>query len=335
MVNLDTNIPPRLQRQLISHQSQWQLLQRQFHEKKLHPAWLLSGQKGIGKATFAYQAARYLLKDGQNNDQFFDTLINQNSHPNLLIIEKNVDEDGKLQNEITVESIRKIAEFVHQSAAFPGWRVIIIDAIDDLNRNAANALLKILEEPPGQVLILLVCHSIGRILPTIRSRCCLMPFYGLTNQELIQITQKHPQDLALELANGSIGRLISLQQLDLELLLSEVLDVLQAVFQNKLQPLQQFIADFEKGNPKALVVMELLPYIASQCVLLQSNAATSSINSRVVELANVRPVNHWLFVHERLTKLIQDAEKAHLDLVTLLMAAFLCFESPQLLQELG
>lgn len=335
MVNLDTNLPPRLQNQLIGHQSQWQLLERQFQERKLHPAWLLSGQKGIGKVTFAYQAARYILKDGQNNDQFFDTLINQNSHPNLLIIEKAVDEDGKLQNEITVESIRKIAEFVHQSAAFPGWRVIIIDAIDDLNRNAANALLKILEEPPRQVLILLVCHSVGRILPTIRSRCCLMPFYGLTNQELTQIVQEPPQALALELANGSIGKLIDLQQLDLELLLSDVLHILQAVFQNRLQLLQQFVAGFEKGDPRVLVVLDLLPWMAYHFVLLQSTSGAFSTNPKMAELAALRPANHWLFVHERLSKLIQDAEKAHLDLATLLVAAFLCFESPQLLQELG
>lgn len=336
MVDLDTSLLPRLQNQLIGHQPQWQLLQRQFQEKKLHPAWLLSGQKGIGKATFAYQAARYVLKDGQNNDQFFDTLINQNAHPNLLLIEKSVDEDGKLQNEITIESIRKIAEFVHQSAAFPGWRVIIIDAIDDLNRNAANALLKILEEPPKQVLILLVCHSIGKILPTIRSRCCLMPFYGLTHQELTQITKDPSHDLALELANGSIGKLSELQQINLTSLLNEVFHTLHAVFQNKLSSLQQFVSGFEKGDPKALVVLELLPWVAYHFVILQSNAGTIPINNgKMAELAALQPVKHWLFVHERLSLLIQSSEKTHLDLATLLVAAFLSFESPQLLQELG
>lgn len=336
MVDLDTNLPPRLQNRLVGHQSQWLLLERQFQEKKLHPAWLLSGQKGIGKATFAYQAARYVIKEGQNNDQFFDTLINQNSHPNLLIIERNMDENGKLQNEITVENIRKLADFVHQSATFPGWRVIIIDAIDELNRNAANALLKILEEPPGQVLILLVCHSIGRILPTIRSRCCLMPFYGLTNQDLAQIVKDPLQSLALDLANGSMGRLIDLQRFDLELLLNEVIQTLHAIFHNKLQSLQQFVGGFEKGDEKAFVVLELLPWLAYHFSLIQGGAEISSANqTKITEVAALRPASHWLLVYERLTKLILDAEKSHLDLATLLVAAFLCFESPWLLDEIG
>lgn len=332
MVDLNTNLPPRLQNQLVGHQPQWQLLQQQFQEKKLHPAWLLSGQRGIGKATFAYQAARYILKAGQNNDTFFDTLIDQNSHPNLLIIEKNVDEDGKVQNEITVEGVRKLADFVHQSAAFPGWRVVVIDAIDDLNRNAANALLKILEEPPAQVLILLVCHSIGQILPTIRSRCCLLSFEGITHQDLIQLVKVPPQDLALELANGSVGRLINFQQFDLDILLGEVAHVLEAVLQNKLQILQQFVAGFEKGNPKASVVMELLLWLAYHFTLIQGKAKVPSVNQmKMMKVATLRSTDHWLLVYEKLSKLIQDSEKSHLDLGTLLIAAFLCFESPHLL----
>ncbi|WP_052045860.1 AAA family ATPase [Candidatus Paracaedibacter symbiosus] len=334
MIPLDTTLPPRLQKQLLGHEGQWQLLQRQFSENKLHPAWLLVGQKGIGKATFAYQTARTLLKADQGNDQFFDTLIDQKSHPNLLIIEKELDEDGKPANDITVEGIRKIADFVHQSAAFPGWRVIIIDAIEELNRNAANALLKILEEPPKQVLILLVCHSVGRILPTIRSRCCLLSFDILTQEVLTEVLGKVPDPLAYALANGSIGQLLELEKFALNDLLEEVINVLQAVMANRLTSLQQFVGGFEKGDPLAQIMLILLPWISCQLVLLKSQQNSFVLrHDTLLPLANLRIPSHWLLVQEKLSLLLQNAKDAHLDFATLLTAAFLCFESPHLMKE--
>ena len=96
MVELNIALSPRLQTELIGHQSQWRLLLRKFHNNELHPAWLLSGTKGIGKSTFAYQAARYILKANQNNDQFFDTLINQKSHPNIR--NHRIDHDHRCKN---------------------------------------------------------------------------------------------------------------------------------------------------------------------------------------------------------------------------------------------
>ncbi len=333
MVELNTKLSPRLQTHLIGHQSQWQLLQRKFQDNELHPAWLLSGPKGIGKATFVYQIARHILKVHQNNDQFFDTLISQKSHPNLLIIEKEFNEDGKLENEISIDSIRKIAHFVHQSAAFPGWRIIIIDAVDDLNRNAANALLKILEEPPKQVLILLICHGIGRILPTIRSRCCLLSMTGPTTEELTTLCHDPLSPLTLALAHNSIGRLVDLQQIDLNCFLDEIIQVLQSVLQNKLLPLQQFVNSFAKGELKAALLLDLLSWISCQLVLIQSNSVVGFVPSlQMNQLSALRPTPHWLLVQEQLSSLIYQAEETHLDLPTLYTAAFLCFESPQLLQ---
>ena len=333
MVELNTKLSPHLQTHLIGHQSQWQLLQRKFQDNELHPAWLLSGPKGIGKATFVYQIARHILKAHQNNDQFFDTLISQKSHPNLLIIEKEFNEDGKLENEISIDSIRKIAHFVHQSAAFPGWRIIIIDAVDDLNRNAANALLKILEEPPKQVLILLICHGIGRILPTIRSRCCLLSMTGPTTEELTTLCHDPLSPLTLTLAHNSIGRLVDLQQIDLTCFLDEIIQVLQSVLQNKLLPLQQFVNSFAKGELRAALLLDLLSWISCQLVLIQSNSVVGFVPSlQMNQLSALRPTPHWLLVQEQLSSLIYQAEETHLDLPTLYTAAFLCFESPQLLQ---
>lgn len=336
MIYLDTTLPPRLQKQLIGHQDQWLLLQRQFQENRLHPAWLLVGQKGIGKATFAYQAARTILKTDQGNGQFTDTLIDQKSHPNLLIIEKELDEDKKTANDITIESVRKIADFVHQSSAFPGWRAIIIDAIEDLNRNAANALLKILEEPPKHVLILLICHSLGRILPTIRSRCCLMNFDTHNQEKLVEILGKIPDPLAWELANGSIGQFLELDKFALGDLLTEIADILQAVMANRLASLQQFVQSMGKEDPRTAAVLKLLPWISYQLVLLKSDVNHANLKAyNLLSLADLRTPKHWLLVYENLALLLQNASTAHLDVSTLLTASFLCFETPQLLRELA
>lgn len=334
MVDLNTALLPRLQSQLIGHQTQWDFFIHKFLENKLHPAWLLAGSKGIGKATFAYQAVRAILKANQKNDSFFDTLISQKSHPNLLIIEQEFDEDGKGLNEITIESIRKIAHFVHQSSAFPGWRIVLIDGIDALNRNAANALLKILEEPPKQVLILLVCHSLGQILPTIRSRCCVMNFKGLNPDTLKKIFSPVPSLLALELSNNSIGKLFELQKIDLTTFLDQLIHVLHSVLKDKLAPLQQFVTSFDKTDPKATLVLDLLSWIARQLVLISSNVVHNNENSpELVSLTALRSSNHWLFVQEKLSSLIDQAKATHLDASTLYIAAFLCFDSPHLVQE--
>lgn len=334
-MTLDTTLSPLFQGDLIGHQFQWKLLTHQFSQKKLHPAWLLTGQKGIGKSTFAYQIVRHVLKDGQNNDKFIDNLISNKSHPNLLVIEKSFDEDGRLENEISIDSIRKIADFIHQSAAFPGWRVIVIDAIEDLNRNAANALLKILEEPPKDILILLICHSIGKILPTIRSRCCLLPFYPLNEEVLTTYVLKESPTFVLELAKGSIGKLIELQKFPLLKIAQEIIKNIEAALQNRLSIIQQFVASFEKANLEALVVMEVLEWVAYNLVLIgQGIDVKSKSELELMSLAQRRPPYHWVKVQESLSLFIRNTEGAYLDVSTILLACFILFENPNHVREL-
>ncbi|MGD8327641.1 MAG: AAA family ATPase, partial [Sphingomonadales bacterium] len=147
-----------------------------LNSDRLHHAWLLTGPKGIGKATFAYRLSALLLSDSTNGD--IDELhpairlLRNEAHPDLRILKRGIDpKTGKLKSEISVADIRVLQGFLGSTAAQGGWRIIIIDAADDLNRNAANALLKILEEPPKKVAFFLISHAPGRLLPTIRSRC--------------------------------------------------------------------------------------------------------------------------------------------------------------------
>lgn len=151
---------------------------------RLHHAWLLTGPEGLGKATFAYRAARRLLGAapdpmrgplGARPDDPVSRLISAQSHPDLLVLERLV-EGGKVKKSISVDQARDLPEFFAKSPSQAQARVAIIDAADDLNINAANALLKILEEPPEHGVLLMVSHSPGRLLATIRSRCRRLAF---------------------------------------------------------------------------------------------------------------------------------------------------------------
>lgn len=151
---------------------------------RLHHAWLLCGVEGSGKATFAYRAARRLLGAvpdpsrgllGTRPDDPVARLISAQSHPDLLVLERAV-EGGKTKKSISVDQARDLPEFFSKSPSQAQARVAIIDAADDLNLNAANALLKVLEEPPESGVLFLVTHAPGRLLATIRSRCRRLAF---------------------------------------------------------------------------------------------------------------------------------------------------------------
>ncbi|MFZ5669804.1 MAG: DNA polymerase III subunit delta' [Pseudomonadota bacterium] len=151
---------------------------------RLHHAWLLTGPEGVGKATFAYRAARRLLGArpepalGPLGAAAEDPVARQvaaRSHPDLMVLER-LGEDGKTRKVIPVDEARRLPEFFSQTPAISPWRVAIVDAADDLNVNAANAILKTLEEPPPRGVIFLVSHAPGRLLATLRSRCRRLAF---------------------------------------------------------------------------------------------------------------------------------------------------------------
>lgn len=151
---------------------------------RLHHAWLLCGVEGSGKASFAYRAARRLLGGAADPTRGplgvaphdpVARLISAQAHPDLLVLERAV-EGGKVKKTISVDQARDLPEFFAKSPSQARYRVAIVDAADDLNINAANALLKILEEPPENGVLFLVTHAPGRLLATIRSRCRRLNF---------------------------------------------------------------------------------------------------------------------------------------------------------------
>ena len=191
---------------------------------RLHHAWLLCGVAGSGKATFAYRAARRLLgaapdlTRGPLGAAPYDPvsqLVSAQSHPDLLVMERLV-EGGKQKKTISVDQARDLPGFFAKSPSQAQYRVAIIDAADDLNINAANALLKILEEPPERGVLLLVTHAPGRLLATIRSRCRRLSFPIWTPDQLETLvrnrTGAEPEDarLAADMAGGSPGAALAL-----------------------------------------------------------------------------------------------------------------------------
>lgn len=176
---------------------------------RMHHAWLLAGPRGVGKATFAWRAARFLLTAEPPGGLFAppppatldapaDHLVLRRmaalAEPRLHLVRRGPNQQGTaLSQVITVGEIKELADFLHLTAADGGWRAVILDAADELNGHAANALLKMLEEPPRQVVFLIVAHRPARLLPTIRSRCRTLPFAPLA-----------PPDLAAALAGAGV-----------------------------------------------------------------------------------------------------------------------------------
>jgi len=178
---------------------------------RLHHAWLLVGPEGVGKATFAYRAARRLL--GARPEPDFGVLgadpedpvfrqVAGRAHPDLMVLER-ADPDGKVRKVIPVEEARALPEFFSKSPGRAAHRVAIIDAADDLNSNAANAVLKTLEEPPQRGVLLLISHRPGSLLPTIRSRCRRLVFPAPPTEAAVRWLMA-AADLTVEAAHGHL-----------------------------------------------------------------------------------------------------------------------------------
>jgi DNA polymerase-3 subunit delta' len=218
-------LAPRENPALLGHAEAERELRRLVQAGRLPHAILLTGPRGIGKATLAFRLARFLLAASNRQEELaidpesgVFRRVASGGHADLLTVERAYDpRRRRLRSDIIVEDTRAIAGFFRLTAAEEGWRVVIVDGAEEMNRNAANALLKILEEPPRRSLLLLVSHSPGRLLPTVRSRCRHFPLTELARPVVLQLLGQYRPELARSeaealagLAEGSIGRVIEL-----------------------------------------------------------------------------------------------------------------------------
>ncbi len=218
---------PRETTRLLGQDAALGIVSRAIRGRRPPQAWLMCGPPGVGKATMAYRIARYLLTHGATNRGPADLSVAANdpaalqlaagSHPGLLVLKRRFNADGKLMTVLGVDEMSRLNSFFGMTSGAGGWRVVIVDTADDMNDNAANALLKLLEEPPSRAMLLLLTNTPGRLLPTIRSRCQRLTLRPLSLEDMIrELAQMLPESSSDErsalaqLAGGSLGAALRL-----------------------------------------------------------------------------------------------------------------------------
>jgi DNA polymerase-3 subunit delta' len=219
---------------LIGHEAEVATFREAVLSDRLHHAWLLTGPEGVGKATFARAAALWMLalaagpepkSEGLEVDPGHRVahLFAAGSHPDFKMLARlPKDKSEELARSISIDQVRTLQPMFATSPSFSSRRVVLIDAVDDLERSGANALLKNLEEPPSGTIFLLVSHAPGRLLPTIRSRCRLLRFSALDDAESARVLRTAlPESDAGEItalttiAAGAPGQAIRFAGLDI------------------------------------------------------------------------------------------------------------------------
>lgn len=268
------NITPQNNHFLLGQEAAENVFLEAYNSGKLHNSWLISGVKGIGKATLAYKFARFLLNFGKvgalslatNPESTANRLIDSNSHPDFKIIEREfiekdrqkvikaiksgdaLDDDElrklKKSSVIRIDDVRTINEFMSKTASQNGWKVVIIDSIDDMNTASANALLKVLEEPPANSILLLISHSIGQLLPTIRSRCNKLVLKPLDDSIVVSLLRRYRPELdepaikgLAKISSGSIGKAINYADFSALSKYNKLSDIIYAGKSSKLSDL--------------------------------------------------------------------------------------------------
>jgi DNA polymerase III subunit delta' len=229
----ETEAPhPRAATGLFGHQAVEQGMLAAYRTGRVPHAFLIVGTKGIGKATLAYRMARFVLAHPDPAAAVVRDAISlalEPDHPvarriaaqaqgDLLVLERTLNERGVLRQQIAVDDVRRTVSFFGSTAGEGGWRVAIVDAVDELNAAGANALLKILEEPPQRALLLLVSHSAARVPATLRSRCCMVRLRPLSEGDVAAavaaVTGSAANDprvaAAAAAAEGSVARALAL-----------------------------------------------------------------------------------------------------------------------------
>jgi DNA polymerase-3 subunit delta' len=349
---------PRDNPDLIGHGDAERAFLDAWNSGRLAHAWLLSGPKGIGKATLAYRIARFVLAGGGEGGGLFggppESLsispdhpvfrrISAGGHADLKVVERGWSDDKKtkMRTEIVIDDVRGIGGFMSLTPAEGGWRVVIIDAADDMNRNAANAVLKVLEEPPRNALMLLLSHSPGRLLPTIRSRCRRLALKPLPEATVARLLADYRPDLGAEditalarLGEGSVGKALGLAAEGGLDLYRELIGLLSTLPKLDVPALHAFADRVARSDADAAwrTVTELLGWWLAR--LIRAGGREGRGMSEVVagegalmgRLLGAADLERWLEVWEKVTALFARTDAVNLDRKQAMLTAFLAVE---------
>jgi len=248
----------------------------------LHHAWLLAGPRGVGKNRFAMLAAQRVLADaaGPRVDLLglatppehpTARLFAARSHPDFRRLEREENDKGDLRRNIAIGQVRKLIDFFALQPALSDWRAVVVDSVDELEPSGANALLKMLEEPPGRSIFLLVSHAPGRLLPTIRSRCRLLSFGPLEDEDMtsalgdaLPAMGDADRRALIALAGGSVSRALAFAELELAPLQAEAAAIMQNGDPSNLRrsKLAQALSG-KAAAPRYAAYLQLLPSIVA------------------------------------------------------------------------
>jgi len=338
---------PRANPELLGHEAAERRLIEAWCSSRLPHAWLVSGPRGIGKATLAHRFARFVLAGGVE-DEVTPGLSLAKTHPifqrtaagthaDLLTIESgNKGKSGRKQYEISVEESRRIGPFLTMTAAEGGWRTVVIDSADEMTRAAGNAVLKLLEEPPAKAILLLVSHNPGRVLPTIRSRCCHLVLRPLNQEIQARLLGDYRPDLEtkvrgalIRLAGGSIGYALCLAEesgLDLYRDLVGLLGTLPDTDVPALHALASRLSG-PKAGESWFVAIELLSYWISGLIkhyalgqkMPEVIGGENALSNRFQAGSSLA---EWVEVWEKINRLSSMAERGNLDRRQVLVNVF-------------
>ncbi len=323
---------------------------------RMHHAWLLTGPKGVGKATLAWGMARYLIATPPETGEaglFGDApppptsldipsdhpvahRITALSEPGLLLIRRAWDRDKKrLKAQITVDEVRKLGSFFGLSATDGGRRVVIVDSVDDMNPSAANALLKVLEEPPKNAALILISHAPARLLPTIRSRCRTLRLPALSPEALSEALDQsgYPEtDPGLTaLAAGSVGSAIRLLIQDGPQLYANILALLASCPSLDRARTQKFAEHItQRGQEDRLAVALTLLDLALSRMSRTGTGLTPEPHVSTDEpqiftrlSPDARAARKWAALQQELSRRIGHGRAVNVDAQSLVLDAFL------------
>lgn len=356
---------PRDNPHLIGYESAEAALLQAFSKERLHHAWLITGPRGIGKATLAFRFARFLLANGNRgrsgsvlcppDEDLASGLVVGPEHPtfrriasgghaDLIVVGRRInDKTGRLRPEILVEDVRGVASLLAHTPAEDGWRVVVIDAAEDMGRSSANAILKVLEEPPTRSIFLLVSHAPGKVLPTIRSRCRHLALQPLSRDTVITLLHRYCPALPAteasglaDLCQGSIGLALSLGARDGLALHHTMLDLVRTLPALDILALDR-LGDQLGGSgadDKFAMACDFFSQLMTRLIRAAAvqeqpphNAAGSDEESVVVRLAPAAGLDRWLEVWEKTCRLLTRAETANLDRKQVVLDLFLTLQS--------
>lgn len=350
--------PPWRNDRLVGHDAAEKTMLAAKQGGRLHHAWLLTGPRGIGKATLAWRFARYLLA-GQGEVGLFGgapegldvaadapgrALIDARSHPDLFHLRRTLNPDtSRIRAEIAVDDVRDLRAFMHMTPAMGEARVAIVDSADEMNRNSANAVLKILEEPPPNAVLLIVAHAPGRLLPTIRSRCRRLALQPLDDDTVVKLLGDYAPDTKPDekralarLAEGSIGRALELARAGSLDLYREMVDVLATLPDLDMPRLHGFAERFARRGEEANADWRSLNYLfdgwlkglARQSALATEAAPVvpteSGLQARLLAAASL---DRWMTASDEVARLFSRADAVNLDRKQTVMGSFLTLQA--------